>query len=180
MVFETTIEIKPAQPINLFYTLSGSEVEHTKQLSNIKPTLIWLHGGPGFDHSIHESFISTLAQNGIQVILIDLRGQGKSRDQDNPNNWNLAQWGGDVFDFCNTFRIKKPIVAGVSFGGVVAKAYMLKHTEQPAEIILCDTDSQNLTKLEWKFLKIALKMKSENKAQILNIEKNRIHTQTST
>jgi pimeloyl-ACP methyl ester carboxylesterase len=141
MAFEATIEIKSANPVDLFYKVYGSEHEHTKQLSSNKPTLIWLHGGPGFDHSIHEPFISSLAQDGIQVILIDQRGQGKSSDQDSPANWNLAQWGDDIFDFCNTLRITKPIVGGVSFGGAVAQSYMLKHSEQPAGIILCDTDS---------------------------------------
>jgi pimeloyl-ACP methyl ester carboxylesterase len=141
MVFAATIEIKSNNPVSLFYKVYGSEQEHTKQLSNTKPTLIWLHGGPGFDHSIHEPFISSLAQDGIQVILIDQRGQGKSGDQTHSNNWNLAQWGDDVFDFCNTLKIKKPIVGGVSFGGAVVQSYMLRHPEQPSGIILCDTDS---------------------------------------
>lgn len=106
-----------------------------------KPTLVWLHGGPGFDHSIHEPFVSTLSGDNLQVVLIDQRGQGRSGDQHVPKHWNLAQWGDDVFDFCNAVVIKAPIVGGISFGGVVAQSYLIRHPEHPAGVILCDTDS---------------------------------------
>jgi pimeloyl-ACP methyl ester carboxylesterase len=42
-----------------------------------KPTLLLLHGGPGFDHSIYKPTYSSLADC-AQVIYLDHRGNGRS------------------------------------------------------------------------------------------------------
>ena len=42
-----------------------------------RPTLILLHGGPGFDHSSHKPAFSRFADI-CQVIYLDHRGQGRS------------------------------------------------------------------------------------------------------
>ena len=62
-------------------------------------------------------------------------------DKTYQNNWNLKQWGDDVHQFCQKLGIKKPIVGGISFGGVVAQSYLAQYGNEPAGIILCDSDA---------------------------------------
>jgi pimeloyl-ACP methyl ester carboxylesterase len=102
-----------------------------------RPTLILLHGGPGFDHSHFKPAFSTLTDC-AQVIYLDHRGNGRS-DYGDPSSWNLAQWGDDVRGFCDALGIEKPIVYGVSFGGFVAQSYATRHPGHPGKLVLTST-----------------------------------------
>ena len=125
---------------NLFFESYGSKLEITKSKVREKPTLIFLHGGPGVvDHTLYVSFWSRFS-NIAQVIFIDQRGNGRS-DLGHSSSWNLKQWGDDIYEFCKTLKISKPIVAGVSWGGHVLCSYATKHPEQPNGLIFCDTEA---------------------------------------
>src|SRR5262249_48666063 len=71
-----------------------------------KPTLLLLHGGPGFDHSIYKPAYSSLADC-AQVIYLDHRGNGRS-DRGSKGAWSLAQWGDDIRAFCDVLGIERP------------------------------------------------------------------------
>jgi proline iminopeptidase len=75
-----------------------------------------------------------------QVVFLDHRGNGRS-DLATSETWNLAQWGDDVRGFCDALGIERPIVLGVSFGGMVAMAYATRHPEHPAKLILVSTEA---------------------------------------
>ena len=102
-----------------------------------RPTLLLLHGGPGFDHShlkpAHAEFADV-----AQCVFLEHRGHPRS-DGDDPAEWNLAQWGDDVYEFCQALEIENPIVLGLSFGGFVAQSYATRHPEHPAKLILSST-----------------------------------------
>lgn len=102
-----------------------------------KPTLILLHGGPGFDHSMFKPVFSGLADV-AQVIHLDQRGNGRSLGS-SPDSWNLAQWGDDVKGLCDALGVERPIVFGGSFGGFVAQAYATRHPGHPGKLILAST-----------------------------------------
>jgi pimeloyl-ACP methyl ester carboxylesterase len=102
-----------------------------------KPTLVLLHGGPGFDHSGFKPAFSQLADI-VQIVYVDHRGNGRSERGD-PATWNLAQWGDDVRGLCEALGIDKPIVYGVSFGGFVAQSYATRHPQHPGKLVLTST-----------------------------------------
>jgi pimeloyl-ACP methyl ester carboxylesterase len=102
-----------------------------------KPTVILLHGGPGFDHTNYKPAFSALAEV-AQLIYVDHRGNGRSVGTD-PGTWNLAQWGDDVKGLCDALGIEKPIIYGQSFGGFVAQSYATRHPDHPAKVILAST-----------------------------------------
>jgi proline iminopeptidase len=104
-----------------------------------KPTVLLLHGGPGFDHSIYKPAYSALADV-AQVIYLDHRGDGRS-EAGPRESWTLAQWGDDVRAFCEAVGIIDPIVLGVSFGGMVALSYATRHPAHPAKLILISTEA---------------------------------------
>ena len=105
-----------------------------------RPTLLLLHGGPGFDHSTFKPDLSPLAEV-AQVIYLDHRSNGRS-DRTPPDRWTLANWAEDVRAFCEALEIEKPIVMGTSFGGFVAMAYGTRHPEHPGKLIFCTTSAK--------------------------------------
>ena len=60
-------------------------------------------------------------------------------DRGDRSKWNLAQWGDDVRSFCEALEIERPIVMGVSFGGMVAMSYATRHPEHPGKLVLSST-----------------------------------------
>src|SRR5262249_44892884 len=81
-----------------------------------KPTLLLLHGGPGFDHSLYKPAYSALADV-AQIIYLDHRGNGRS-DWGAKEAWTLAQWGDDVVGFCAALGIERPRTNTTRFCGV--------------------------------------------------------------
>jgi pimeloyl-ACP methyl ester carboxylesterase len=46
-----------------------------------KPTLLLLHGGPGFDYTSYKPAFSALADI-VQIVYLDHRGNGRSSGED--------------------------------------------------------------------------------------------------
>jgi pimeloyl-ACP methyl ester carboxylesterase len=123
--------------VRLFFDVEGAKLVPDGPVMREKPTLLLLHGGPGFDHSIYKPAYSALADT-AQIIYLDHRGNGRSEDGSR-ESWNLAQWGDDVHAFCETLGIENPIVLGASFGGMVALAYATRHPAHPSKLVLIST-----------------------------------------
>jgi proline iminopeptidase len=123
--------------VRLFFDVDGAKLVPDGPVMREKPTLILLHGGPGFDHSSYKPAYSALTDV-AQVVYLDHRGNGRS-DAGPQGGWTLAQWGDDVRGFCDALGIEKPIVLGVSFGGMVAMAYATRHPAHPAKLVLVTT-----------------------------------------
>ncbi len=121
----------------IFFDVVGSKLAPDGPRMREKPTLIVLHGGPGFDHSGLRGDFDGFADI-AQVIYIDHRGNGRSVPSE-PSTWTLAQWGDDVRALCDALGIEKPIVLGQSFGGMVAQSYATRHPEHPRALILSST-----------------------------------------
>jgi pimeloyl-ACP methyl ester carboxylesterase len=127
--------------VKLFFDVEGAKLVPDGPSLSEKPTLILLHGGPGFDHSSFKPYFSRFADC-AQVIYLDHRGQGRS-DCGSPQEWTLNQWADDVAVFCEVLGIEKPIVLGHSFGGMVAMAYATRHPEHPDRLILSSTSARH-------------------------------------
>lgn len=123
--------------VRLFFDVAGEKLVPDGRRMRERPTVILLHGGPGFDHSMFKPDFSPLADS-AQVIYLDHRGNGRSEHGD-PSLWTLAQWGDDVRGFCDALGIEKPIVLGYSFGGFVAQSYATRHSSHPEKLVLYST-----------------------------------------
>jgi proline iminopeptidase len=132
--------------VRLFFDVEGGKLVPEGAAMREKPTLLLLHGGPGFDHSIYKPAYSALASV-AQVIYLDHRGNGRS-EAGPRESWTLAQWGDDVRAFCDVLGIEKPVVLGVSFGGMVAMAYATRHPAHPGKLILISAEAKGGSYLE--------------------------------
>jgi len=125
--------------VRLYFDVEGAQLVPGGPVMREKPTLLLLHGGPGFDHSLYKPAYGALADV-AQVIYLDHRGNGRS-EAGPRESWTLAQWGDDVRTFCDVLGIANPIVLGVSFGGMVALSYATRHPAHPAKLMLISTEA---------------------------------------
>jgi proline iminopeptidase len=121
----------------LYFDVEGAGLVAEGSGMREKPTLLLLHGGPGFDHTLFKPSFSALSDL-VQIVYLEHRGNGRSEGRD-PARWTLAQWGDDVKSVCDALGIDKPIVYGASFGGLVAQAHATRHPEHPGKLILAST-----------------------------------------
>ena len=132
--------------VRLFFDVEGSSLAVDGGSMRTKPTLLLLHGGPGFDHSIFRPRFDELSDV-AQVVYLDLRGNGRS-ERGPKEDWNLAQWGDDVRVFCDVLGIESPIVYGGSWGGTVAISYACRHPDHPSKLVLVSTEAKAYTHLD--------------------------------
>ena len=123
--------------LRLFFDVIGEKLVPDGNRMRERPTVLLLHGGPGFDHSMFKPAFAPLADV-AQLVLLDHRGNGRS-DNGDPALWTLDQWGDDLRAFCDALGIESPVVLGYSFGGFVAQSYAIRHPDHPAKLILYST-----------------------------------------
>ncbi|MDH4060789.1 MAG: alpha/beta hydrolase [Aquincola sp.] len=129
------IEIEPG--VRVFVDVEGPGLVPDGPRMHERPTLVLLHGGPGYDHSGFKPFFSRLADL-AQIVYVDHRGHGRS-DERPPEEWTLDMFADDVVRLCDALGIDTPIVLGQSFGGFVAQRYIARHPTHPAKVILSST-----------------------------------------
>jgi pimeloyl-ACP methyl ester carboxylesterase len=125
--------------VRLFFDVESTKLVPDGPVMRERPTLLLLHGGPGFDHSIYRPAYSALSDI-TQIVYLDHRGNGRSEDGPR-ESWTLAQWGDDVRAFCDALGIVDPIVLGASFGGMAAMSYATRHPDHPSKLILISTEA---------------------------------------
>lgn len=123
--------------VRLFVDVEGPGLVPDGAAMRAKPTLICMHGGPGFDHSGFKPGFAALADI-AQVVYYDHRGHGRS-DPRPREEWTLDTWADDIVRLSDALGIEKPIVLGQSFGGFVAQRYIARHPGHAAKVILSST-----------------------------------------
>jgi len=123
--------------ISLFFDIDGIGLTPDGSAMREKPTIVLIHGGPGFDHSGFKPAFSTLTDI-AQIVYLDVRGCGRSGRGD-PSRWRLGEWAEDVATLCDTLGIIRPFIFGLSFGGYVAMQLAVDFPQLPGGLILSST-----------------------------------------
>ena len=126
--------------VRLYFDVEGMGLVPEGPVMRERPTIVCLHGGPGFDHSTLKPFLAPLADS-AQLIFLDHRGQGRS-DESSPDRWNLDTWIEDIRAFCDVLGIQKPIILGQSFGGIVALGVAIRHPDLPGRLIVSSSTAK--------------------------------------
>lgn len=121
----------------IWFDVEGTVLVPDGKRMRRRPTLVLLHGGPGFDHSVFKPAHAALADT-AQVLYVDHRGNGRS-DYSDPAFWTLDQWADDLRALFDLLEIENPIVLGLSFGGFVAQSLVVRHPRSVGKLILSST-----------------------------------------
>ncbi len=120
--------------ISIWFDVDGAKSIAGDTAMIERQTIIFIHGGPGYDHSLFKPGFQTFARE-AQLVFFDQRGQGRS-DRGTPDRWNLDQWADDLAAFCRALSIEKPILLGSSAGGFIALATAVRHPALASGMIL--------------------------------------------
>jgi proline iminopeptidase len=117
-------------------SINGNELEAHVQGDPTAPVLIAHHGGPGVsDHTLMTNSFAAFADR-FRVITFDLRGNGVSGD--NPP-YTHEQWAADIDGLREWAGVEQIVMAGHSYGGVMALEYVTRYPERVRALMLCDT-----------------------------------------
>jgi proline iminopeptidase len=109
--------------------------------------LLLLHGGPGLDGSVFFPQIAALAGDGVRILAVDHRANGRSDDGD-PSLWTVPQMAADVEAVISGLRLERPIVMGHSFGSFVAQHHMAEYGTAAGYVLMGTVDSaEELTRI---------------------------------
>ncbi|WP_433764844.1 alpha/beta fold hydrolase [Flavobacterium ginsenosidimutans] len=125
--------------LSLFFIFSffaNGQNLYIKTYGNEKnKTIIFIHGGPSGNATLFEGTTAQkLADLGFYVIAYDRRGEGRSAD---PNaKFTYEEAFQDLNSIYATYHLKKAILLGHSFGGLVATLYTNKYSQNVSALVL--------------------------------------------
>jgi proline iminopeptidase len=121
-----------------FVAGAGAEIYY-KTIGRGLPLLL-LHGGPGADHSDFLPYLRPLARR-YQLVLVDERGSGRSERLQDSRHYTLESMVEDIELLRKHLRLKRWVVLGHSFGGILAQAYAIRYPRRLAGLVLAGTAS---------------------------------------
>ena len=143
-----------ANGVRLYFDVDGSGLAANGAALNPRPTILALHGGPGFDHAYLRSGLAPLSR-WAQIVYLDQRGQGRSQSVA-LEDCTIERMAADTAAFCHAIGLEKPIVIGHSLGGYVALTLALDRPDLVGGLVLANTAPHidlepALTELERRF-----------------------------
>ncbi len=123
--------------LEIFFDVSGSQFGLSDTGWVERPTIIAIHGGLGFDHGYLKPALDLFRDN-AQVILVDLRGHGRS-SRPPLETCGLEEMADDIAGLCGRLGLRRPILFGHAAGGFVALHTVLRHPGLAGGLILCNS-----------------------------------------
>lgn len=120
----------------IFSLFSKGQNLYIKTYGNEKnKTIIFIHGGPSGNATLFEGTTAKkLADQGFYVIAYDRRGEGRSAD---PNaKFTYEEAFQDLNSIYARYHLKKAVLLGHSFGGLVATLYTNKYPQNVSALVL--------------------------------------------
>jgi len=119
---------------NLTVTVDNFNVSYDDLGEGAIP-VIFLHGYP-FDKTMWKYQLEFL-KNSYRVIAYDLRGFGRSKDEETTLSIDL--FSEDLVKFMDALHIEKAVVCGLSMGGYIALHAHREFMDRFEALVLCDT-----------------------------------------
>ena len=109
------------------------------QIFDQRPTILVLHGGPGLDQSYLLPQMTELSKQ-YRVVFYDQRGSGKSTSTlIDFKHINVDQFVQDLDSLRKALQLKKIIILGHSWGGLLAMHYAINHPQHVSAMILMNS-----------------------------------------
>ncbi|MFX0125818.1 MAG: alpha/beta fold hydrolase [Candidatus Hodarchaeota archaeon] len=86
----------------------------------------------------------------FQTIIYDLRGHGKTGPT-SLKKYSIDLYADDLLQLLNDLKIERPIICGISLGGMIAQVFATKYPERLSALILADT-AATITLTRWDYI----------------------------
>lgn len=94
------------------------------------PPLVLLHGAMGSSEMWHfEGYVDDLC-DAFRLVLVDLRGHGRSDAPREPAAYSIEAFVGDLVAVLDTLGLRSAALCGFSLGGSIALAFAARHPER--------------------------------------------------
>jgi 3-oxoadipate enol-lactonase len=113
--------------ITLYYEIAGDD------------TPVLYIGGTGADLRIKPNILDGPLPKSMKVIAYDQRGLGQSDKPEGP--YSMSQYADDAANLLDELKFDRVHVVGVSFGGMVAQHFALRHADRIDHLVLCCTSA---------------------------------------
>lgn len=117
---------------------------------SIKKTILFFHGTSG-NISTYQYITKPLVENGFQVVMVDVRGYGKSTGK--PTHLNVAKDGQKMFDYLLTrkdVQNTKIYIYGASLGSQVS-THLAKNNQSKISGLILDGGMSSFTDIAIRF-----------------------------
>ncbi len=121
----------------IYFDVEGAELVPDGEQMKEHPVAFVLHGGPGVDHTGYKPALSPLTEE-MQLIYVDHRGQGRS-GRGPKESYTLSNNVKDLEALRKYLGLKKVVVLGASYGGMVAMSYAVAYPDQVSHLIAIAT-----------------------------------------
>jgi len=118
-----------------FNTSDGVEIAYFDEGNAKLGTLVFVHGGPGFNSSYFRPFASRLTDD-FRTVLYDQRGSGLSARKVPDSSITMVRFVRDLHELLEYLDVNPVILLGQSFGGAVVLEYTLAHPHKVKKVIL--------------------------------------------
>ncbi|MFC4550990.1 MULTISPECIES: alpha/beta fold hydrolase [Halorussus] len=135
-------------------TVRTGDVETYYERRGEGPPIVFVHASI-LDHSMWDEQAAALADN-YETLVYDLRGHGRTAGSAVPA-YSIDLFAEDLDALLDTLAVGRPVLCGLSMGGLVAQTYAAKYPDRVAGLILADTFTPRiLTRGEWFLRRIVL------------------------
>ncbi len=121
-----------------FAEIKGGKLYYEEEGKGVP--LVLINGGPGCTHYLLHPHFSRI-KNTARIIYYDQRGTGKSSREEVITNYTLQQAVEDLESLRKYLKVKKWVVLGWSYGGLIAQLYSLKYSNYCLGLVLGTSDT---------------------------------------
>lgn len=86
----------------------------------------------------------------FQTVIYDLRGHGRTGATDR-KKYSVELYADDLVKLLDALKIHKPIICGISLGGMIGQVFATKYPERLSALILADT-AATITLTRWDYI----------------------------
>lgn len=117
-------------------TLKTNDIETYYERTGTGTPIVFVHGG-WMDHQMWDPQVEALADE-YDVITYDIRGHGRT-GRSAEKRYTIDLFAADLRALIEGLDIERPVVCGLSLGGMIAQAYAARYSETLRALILADT-----------------------------------------
>jgi pimeloyl-ACP methyl ester carboxylesterase len=111
-------------------------LDHYYEQTGDGPDLVFVHGA-FVDSRLWEPQVQRFAPQ-VRVLRYDLRGHGRTGPSD-LSSYSIGTFADDLDGLLDALAVQRPVLCGLSLGGMIAQTYAVQHPARLRALILADT-----------------------------------------